>query len=90
VTGSRTAKLEDRRQFFRSDVNEHGCIFGDGSSIFCTVINISADGAALEVPQGSIVADRFKLMTFYDRIERDCRTVWRMDDRLGVQFTLPI
>ncbi len=78
--------MEERRQHPRRDVDEPGYIFGDGSSIRCSIVNISEEGAAIELPPGCYLPDQFQLMTFKDRIVRNCRMIWSMRNRIGVQF----
>ena len=78
--------LEDRRKHVRVDVNEPAYIFGDGSSTRCVVVNLSTDGAAIEVPGGSYVPSAFLLMTAKDRVVRSCRVVWVQQNRLGITF----
>jgi hypothetical protein len=50
------------------------------------VVNISAEGAAIEVPDPALVPARFQLMTESDRVVRDCRIVWTKQNRIGVVF----
>ncbi len=57
-----------------------------GSSTRCTIINISADGAAIEVPDASYIPIRFQLMTETDRVVRNCVVVWIKQNTLGIQF----
>jgi hypothetical protein len=79
--------MEERRQYPRREVDEPAYIFGDGSSTRCSIINMSEDGAAIELPKGFLPPDQFQLMLLRDRIVRNCRMVWTMRDRIGVQFT---
>jgi PilZ domain-containing protein len=78
--------MEERRRHLREETNDLAYITGDGSSIRCTVVNLSLDGAALEVPDASAVRTQFKLMTVRDGALRDCRIVWLTKNRIGVQF----
>jgi hypothetical protein len=50
------------------------------------VVNISAEGAAIEVPDPVFIPARFQLMTENDRVVRDCRIVWTKQNRIGVIF----
>lgn len=52
----------------------------------CRVINISDDGAAIEVPDPTCVPNQFRLMTEGDRIIRECRIAWIVDNRIGLEF----
>lgn len=80
-----TAK-EDRRRGPRAAVDEPAYISSHGSSTRCRVVNISADGAAIEVPDPVFIPPRFQLMTENDRQVRDCRIVWIKQNRIGVIF----
>jgi hypothetical protein len=78
--------MEDRRRGPRADVDEPAYISSHGSSTRCRVVNISAEGAAIEVPDPVFVPGRFQLMTESDRVVRDCRIVWTKQNRIGVVF----
>lgn len=78
--------MHERRSVERTEVNEVAYISGDGSSVRCRVVNISTEGAAIEVPDLSSLRPRFKLMLEKDRIIRSCRLVWRSGNRVGVSF----
>jgi len=57
-------------------------------NIDCSVVNISANGAAIDVLDVSNVrdlSDRFQLMT-EDRVTLNCRVVWIKQNRIGVAF----
>jgi hypothetical protein len=77
---------EERRRGPRADVDEPAYISSHGSSTRCRVVNISAEGAAIEVPDPAFVPARFQLMTESDRVVRDCRIVWTKQNRIGVVF----
>jgi hypothetical protein len=83
---SLAAAMEDRRRGPRADVDEPAYISSHGSSTRCRVVNISAEGAAIEVPDPLFVPTRFQLMTENDRVVRDCRIVWTKQNRIGVVF----
>jgi hypothetical protein len=78
--------MQERRGAERTEIDEVAYIAGDGSSVRCRVVNISADGAALEVPNPSCLRPRFKLMLENDRLIRNCRLIWRLGNRVGVSF----
>jgi hypothetical protein len=77
---------EERRRGARSDVDLPAYVSSHGSSTRCRVVNISAEGAALEVPDPVFVPPRFQLMTEDDRQVRNCRIVWIKQNRIGVIF----
>ena len=80
------SELEERRRGPRADVDEPGYISSHGSSTRCRVVNISAEGAAIDVPDPVFVPACFQLMTEKDRVVRDCRIVWTKQNRIGVVF----
>lgn len=78
---------EDHRVEPRRRILKAGSIaFGGGGSIDCTVRNISAAGAALEVVTPLFIADRFTLIIPSEQFKRACHVVWRKDRRIGVTF----
>jgi hypothetical protein len=77
---------EERRRGPRADVDQPAYISSHGSSTRCRVVNISAEGAAIEVPDPVFLPSRFQLMTESDRVVRDCRVVWTKQNRIGVVF----
>ena len=78
--------MEDRRRGPRAEVDEPAYISSHGSSTRCRVVNISAEGAAIDVPDPVFVPARFQLMTESDRVVRDCWIVWTKQNRIGVIF----
>jgi hypothetical protein len=78
--------MEERRKHPRVEVDEAAYIHGDGSSARCTVLNVSAEGCALAVPNPSFIATRFNLMIEKDRVVRYCRVVWTSQSNIGVAF----
>jgi hypothetical protein len=50
------------------------------------VLNISAEGAAIDVANAAYIPDRFRLMTVNDRVVRNCRVVWIQRNRIGIVF----
>jgi hypothetical protein len=78
--------VEERRRHYREARQEIAYITGDGSSIRCTIVNISPMGAAIEVPDAAYIRPRFKLKTENDGVVRDCRIVWIQKNRIGIEF----
>ena len=78
--------IVERRELQRIDVDEVAYISGDGSSLRCRVVNMSAQGAAIELPTKRHVNSTFTLMLQKDRIIRSCRLVWSSGDQIGVSF----
>ena len=57
-----------------------------GGAIDCTVRNLSATGAALEVVSPIGIPECFTLFVPVDDLQRPCRVVWRKERRIGVSF----
>jgi hypothetical protein len=75
---------EENRIASRHRVLKGARIHFGGGSIDCTVRNISATGAALEVTSPLGIPTAFTLVT--DGDHRPCRVVWRKERRIGVTF----
>jgi PilZ domain len=80
--------MQERRKVPRIEVDEPAFISGDGSSTRCRVVNISPEGAAIDVPNPAYVSARFNLMLESDRSIRECKLVWIMKTRIGVVFVV--
>lgn len=78
--------MDDRRKHPRTETDEPAYVSAGGSSTRCRILNISADGAAIEVPDASFIPDRFQLMTEKDRVIHDCRVIWIKKNNIGVAF----
>jgi hypothetical protein len=78
--------MEERRKHHRTEVDQSAYIYGDGSSTMCRITNVSAEGAAMDVPNSSFLPMRFKLMIEHDRVVRNCRVVWISQNTVGVAF----
>src|SRR5438067_5201918 len=65
--------IDERGKSLRTDVDEMAYISSSGSSTRCRIVNLSEDGAALDVPDASYISNSFHLMTERDRIVRTCR-----------------
>ena len=77
---------ENNRVAPRRRILKAGSISFGGGAIDCTVRNISATGAALEVVSPLYIPDRFKLIVQSDNLNRPCHVVWRRHRRIGVAF----
>jgi hypothetical protein len=60
-----------------------------GFSTRCTIVNISPEGAAIEVADATSIPRIFKLMTANDRVVRNCRIVWIKLNTLAWNLTRP-
>jgi hypothetical protein len=56
------------------------------STISCTIRNLSAGGACLELASQVGIPDAFDLITGESNVRRPCRVAWRKANRMGVQF----
>jgi hypothetical protein len=54
--------------------------------IDCTVRNVSAAGACLELPSTVGIPDRFDLLIGPEKYPRPCRVAWKDETRVGVTF----
>jgi PilZ domain len=54
--------------------------------IDCTVRNVSAAGACLELPSTVGVPERFDLLIGPEKHPRPCRIAWKDEKRVGVTF----
>jgi hypothetical protein len=61
-------------------------MFGIAVAIDCTIKNMSAAGAALEVESQVGIPSEFVLLVKPERVKRNCRAIWRSAQRIGVQF----
>jgi len=76
----------ERRRLLRVEVDEAAYVSSGGASTRCRVLNISTEGAAIDVPNAAYIPQRFHLMTEKDRLSRKCRVVWIQQNRIGVAF----
>ncbi len=79
--------MEERRRFPRTEINEPAFVSSGGSVMRCTVLNISAEGCAIEVREPAFVPQRFRLVMANDAsIVRDCQIAWIQQNRIGLIF----
>lgn len=53
----------------------------------CTIVNISQEGAAIDIENPAFVPDRFRLVMANDSSEvYECRVIWTKKNRLGLSF----
>ena len=57
-----------------------------GTTIDCTVRNLSLGGACLTVTSPAGIPNEFDLMLDRDTVTRYCRVAWRAADRMGIAF----
>jgi hypothetical protein len=78
--------MEERRKYPRTETNEPAYVSSGGSVISCVVCNISAEGAAIEVPNPAFVPPLFRLVMAKDSSVRECRIAWIQKNRIGISF----
>jgi hypothetical protein len=78
--------MEERRATPRQRVFKVGTIEFDGRGIDCTIRNLSATGAAIEVasPVGIPHEVTLNIVTRHQR--QNCHIIWRKGKRIGVAF----
>jgi hypothetical protein len=76
--------MDEHRIATRHRVLKAGTIEFGGGAIDCTVRNISATGAALDVTSPVGIPAQFTLVT--DGSQLPCHVVWRKEKRIGVTF----
>jgi hypothetical protein len=76
----------ERRTTQRHRVLKGGTIAFDGNDLACTVRNLSAKGAALDLAGSISLPPSFTLLIESNRLIRRCHPVWSSDKRIGVAF----
>ncbi len=82
--------MQDHRRFHRVRpaglVSKTGIIFADLKSAPtpCSIIDISAGGACIEVHGSGAIPNRFILS--HGGVQKACRVVWQKSRRVGVAF----
>jgi hypothetical protein len=79
--------MDEQRTVRRHRVLKAGTIeFGVGSTMDCTVRNVSNIGSALEFACPFGIPPKFTLVIPTDGLRFACRVIWRKGRRLGVAF----
>jgi hypothetical protein len=78
--------MEEKRKHPRTEINQPAFVSSGGSVMSCTVLNISAEGAAIEVENPAFVPQQFRLVMANDSSVRECRIAWIQQKRIGVTF----
>jgi hypothetical protein len=78
--------MEDRRARPRYRVFKAGTIEFAGSGVDCTIRNMSATGAALDVVSPAGIPHEITLNIVSRHERQNCRIVWRTEKRIGVIF----
>ena len=78
--------MVEKRAAQRYRVFKGATITFENSGITCTVRNMSANGAAIDLDALVTLPRSFTLAITRDNFVRKCRTVWRRDRRIGLAF----
>jgi len=78
--------MEEKRKHPRIEINEPAYVSSGGSVMRCTVRNISAEGAAIDVENPAFVPSSFRLVMANDSSVRACRVAWIQQNRIGLTF----
>lgn len=76
----------EKRRARRYRVFKGGTITFEDRGLPCTVRNLSASGAAIELDDSVTLPQTFMLSIARDNFVRHCRPVWRSDNRVGLTF----
>ena len=76
----------EKRAAQRYRVFKGGTITFENCGLTCTVRNMSAQGAAIELDATVTVPQSFTLAIARDNFVRKCRPVWRSERRIGLAF----
>jgi len=78
--------MDEHRTAPRHRVLKAGTIEFSGESLPCTVRNLSAAGASVEINSPLWFPDRFVLVVASEGWRKPCRVVRRQDKRIGIVF----
>ena len=81
-----SAVLAEARRAARHRTFKGGSIIFGPAAIDCTVRNMSATGAQLEVESPLGIPDEFTLLIRPELARRNCTVAWRSAKRIGIQF----
>lgn len=77
--------MEQRRHPRQRILKAAKILFNNHYSVIdCTVRNLSSSGACLHVASSLGIPDTFDMVL--EGVTRPCRTVWRREKQLGVEF----
>ncbi|MBR0693360.1 PilZ domain-containing protein [Bradyrhizobium lablabi] len=81
--------MDEKRKHPRTEVNQPGYVSSGGSVMHCVIINISPEGAAIDVENPAFVPHRFRLVLANDSsVVHECRVIWTKKNRIGVSFVV--
>jgi hypothetical protein len=82
----RTTTMIEKRTAPRHRVLKRGTLAFGGGGIDCTVRNLSASGARVDIASPLGLPSNFMLVIEADHFIRRCRPVWNNDRQLGMAF----
>lgn len=82
----RATTMIEKRAAPRHRVLKRGTLAFGGGGIDCTVRNLSASGARVDIASPLGLPSNFMLVIEADQFIRRCRPVWNNDRQLGVAF----
>jgi hypothetical protein len=78
--------MEEKRKHPRTEIDEPAYVSSGGSVMSCTVRNISAEGAAIDVENPAFVPQHFRLVMAGNARVYECRVAWIQRNRIGLSF----
>lgn len=78
--------MDEKRKHPRTEIDEPAYVSSGGSVMSCTVRNISAEGAAIDVDNPAFVPQRFRLVMANNTRVYECRVAWIQRNRIGLSF----
>lgn len=79
--------MDEKRKHPRTEVNEAAYVSSGGSVMYCVIVNISREGAAIEVENPAFVPHRFRLVMADDAsVVYECQVIWSKKTRIGLSF----
>ena len=78
--------MEEKRKHPRTEIDEPAYVSSGGSVMSCTVRNISAEGAAIDVENPAFIPSSFRLVMANNSSVRECRVAWIQRNRIGLSF----
>mgnify|MGYP003547841010 FL=1 len=81
--------MDEKRKYPRTEIDEPAYVSSDGSVMSCVVLNISREGAAIDVYNPAFVPQHFRLVMAKDSsVVHECRVAWIQKNRIGLTFRI--
>lgn len=79
--------MQERRKYVRTHVQRPARLLTEEPlPVDCLVLDLTNSGAGIRVQDSSPLPDTLNLTFDSGRSHRSCRLVWRVADRIGVEF----